>query len=150
IALIFLLLYMNYGSVKDALIVMLNVPFATVGGVITLYLSGYNLSVPSAVGFIAVFGIATLNGVVLVSYIRNLLQEGIPKREAILEACSKRLRPILITATATSLGLVPMLLSTDIGSELQKPLATVVIGGIFTSTLLTLIVLPLVYDMVRR
>ncbi|MCX8164530.1 MAG: CusA/CzcA family heavy metal efflux RND transporter [Aquificaceae bacterium] len=150
ILLIFLLLYLNYRSVRDSLMVILNVPFATVGGAFSLYLLGYNLSVPSAVGFIAVFGIATLNGVVLVSYIRNLMEEGVEKREAIMQACSRRLRPILITATATSLGLLPMLLTTDIGSEVQKPLASVVIGGIFTSTLLTLIILPLVYDAINR
>ncbi len=148
IALIFLLLYINYASLRDALVVMLNVPFAVVGGVIALYLSGYNLSVPSAVGFIAVFGIATLNGVVLVSYTKSLIEEGVPIRNALFQAGSKRLRPILITATAASLGLMPMLLSRDIGSEVQKPLAVVVIGGIFTSTMLTLIVLPLVYEIV--
>lgn len=148
IGLIFLLLYMNYASLRDALVVMLNVPFAVVGGVIALYLSGYNLSVPSAVGFIAVFGIAVLNGVVLISYARNLIEEGVPVREALFQAGSRRLRPILITATAASLGLLPMLLSRDIGSEVQKPLAVVVIGGIFTSTMLTLVVLPLVYELV--
>ena len=148
IGLIFLLLYMNYASLRDALVVMLNVPFAVVGGVIALYLSGYNLSVPSAVGFIAVFGIAVLNGVVLISYARSLIEEGVPVREALFQAGSRRLRPILITATAASLGLLPMLLSRDIGSEVQKPLAVVVIGGIFTSTMLTLVVLPLVYELV--
>jgi cobalt-zinc-cadmium resistance protein CzcA len=146
IALIFLLLYINYNSVRDALIVMLNVPFATIGGVFALYFSGYNLSVPSAIGFIAVFGIATLNGVVLVSYIKSLLEDGLPIRTAVVQGASRRLRPILITATATSLGLVPMLLSKGIGSEVQKPLALVVIGGIFTSTLLTLLILPSVYE----
>jgi len=146
IALIFLLLYINYNSVRDALIVMLNVPFATIGGVFALYFSGYNLSVPSAIGFIAVFGIATLNGVVLVSYIKSLLEDGLPIRSAVVQGASRRLRPILITATATSLGLVPMLLSKGIGSEVQKPLALVVIGGIFTSTLLTLLILSSVYE----
>jgi cobalt-zinc-cadmium resistance protein CzcA len=146
IALIFLLLYINYNSVRDALIVMLNVPFATIGGVFALYFSGYNLSVPSAIGFIAVFGIATLNGVVLISYIKSLLEDGLPIRSAVVQGASRRLRPILITATATSLGLVPMLLSKGIGSEVQKPLALVVIGGIFTSTLLTLLILPSVYE----
>ncbi|MFN3265080.1 MAG: efflux RND transporter permease subunit, partial [Aquificaceae bacterium] len=148
IGLIFLLLYVNYASIRDALVVMLNVPFAVVGGVFALYFSGYSLSVPSAVGFIAVFGIATLNGVVLISYAKSLIEEGVPVREALLQAGSRRLRPILITATAASLGLLPMLLSRDIGSEVQKPLAVVVIGGIFTSTMLTLIVLPLVYELV--
>jgi cobalt-zinc-cadmium resistance protein CzcA len=143
---IFVLLYLNYNSLRDALIVLLNVPFATIGGVFALYISGYNLSVPSAIGFIAVFGIATLNGVVLVSYIRSLLEDGYSLKEAVLKAASRRLRPILITATASSLGLVPMLFARDIGSEIQKPLAVVVIGGIFTSTTLTLLILPLVYE----
>ena len=150
ILLIFLLLYLNYSSVRDALIIMLNVPFATIGGIVALYLSGFNLSVPSSIGFIAVFGIATLNGVVLVSYIRQLLENRMGIKEAVREAAMLRIRPILITATAASLGLVPMLLTTDIGSEVQKPLATVVVGGIFTSTLLTLVILPAVYESVYR
>ncbi|WP_457601441.1 efflux RND transporter permease subunit [Hydrogenivirga sp.] len=150
ILLIFLLLYLNYNSVRDALVIMLNVPFATIGGIIALYISGFNLSVPSAIGFIAVFGIATLNGVVLVSYIRQLLENKIDIGDAVKRAAMLRIRPILITATAASLGLVPMLLTTDIGSEVQKPLATVVVGGIFTSTLLTLIILPAVYESVYR
>jgi cobalt-zinc-cadmium resistance protein CzcA len=150
ILLIFLLLYLNYNSVRDALLIMLNVPFATIGGIVALYFSGFNLSVPSAIGFIAVFGIATLNGVVLVSYIRQLLENGHGITDAVKKAAMLRIRPILITATAASLGLVPMLLTSDIGSEVQKPLATVVVGGIFTSTLLTLIILPSVYEWVYR
>lgn len=150
IFLIFVLLYVNYNSVKDALIVMLNVPFATIGGIVSLYISGYNLSVPAAIGFIAVFGIATLNGVVLISYIRQLLQEGLDIDKAIEKATRLRLRPILITATAASLGLIPILLTSDIGSETQKPIATVVIGGIFTSTMLTLLILPIVYKTFYR
>ncbi len=150
ILLIFLLLFINYNSVKDALIIMLNVPFATIGGIIALYLSGFNLSVPAAIGFIAVFGIATLNGVVLVSYIRQMLEEGFNIGEAISKATRLRLRPILITATAASLGLVPILFTNDIGSEIQKPIAVVVIGGIFTSTFLTLILLPIVYKFAYR
>ena len=150
IMLIFLLLFINYNSVKDSLIIMLNVPFATIGGIIALYFSGFNLSVPAAIGFIAVFGIATLNGVVLVSYIRQMLEEGFDIEEAIQRATKLRLRPILITATAASLGLVPILFTTDIGSEIQKPIAVVVIGGIFTSTFLTLILLPIVYKYVYK
>lgn len=145
ILLIFLLLFINYNSVKDALIIMLNVPFATIGGIIALYISGFNLSVPAAIGFIAVFGIATLNGVVLVSYIRQMLEKGFDIEKSISKATKLRLRPILITATAASLGLVPILFTNDIGSEIQKPIAVVVIGGIFTSTFLTLILLPIVY-----
>ncbi|MGC8869115.1 MAG: efflux RND transporter permease subunit [Sulfurihydrogenibium sp.] len=150
ILLIFMLLYVNYNSFKDALIVILNVPFATIGGILSLYLSGYNLSVPAAIGFIAVFGIATLNGVVLISYIRQLIFEGKTVDEAINVATRLRLRPILITATASSLGLIPILLSGDIGSETQKPIAIVVIGGIFTSTMLTLLILPIVYRMFNK
>jgi cobalt-zinc-cadmium resistance protein CzcA len=150
ILLIFMLLYVNYNSFKDALIVILNVPFATIGGILSLYLSGYNLSVPAAIGFIAVFGIATLNGVVLISYIRQLIFERKTVDEAINVATRLRLRPILITATASSLGLIPILLSGDIGSETQKPIAIVVIGGIFTSTMLTLLILPIVYRMFNK
>ncbi len=147
---IFILLYLNFNSVKDALIVMLNVPFAVIGGVIALYISGFNLSVPSAIGFIAIFGIATLNGVVLVSYIKLMLQENLELRQAIKTAAKLRLRPILITAITTFIGLVPLLVITDIGSEVQKPLATVVVGGIITSTFLTLLVIPTVYELVQR
>lgn len=147
VLLIFLLLFLNYGSIKDSLIVILNVPFATIGGIIALYISGFNLSVPSAIGFIAVFGIATLNGVVLVSYIRQLISEGLDVDSSIYQATKLRIRPILITATASSFGLLPILFTSDIGSEIQKPIAVVVVGGIFTSTLLTLVVLPVVYKL---
>ncbi len=150
ILLIFLLLYINYNSIRDALIIMLNVPFATIGGIIALYFSGFHLSVPAAIGFIAVFGIATLNGVVLVSYIRQMLEEGFDINKAIEKATKLRLRPILITATAASLGLVPILFTQDIGSEIQKPIAVVVIAGIFSSTFLTLILLPIVYKISYR
>ncbi len=150
ILLIFILLYINYNSIRDSLLIMLNVPFATIGGILALYISGFNLSVPAAIGFIAVFGIATLNGVVLVSYIRQMLDEGFNIDEAINKATRLRIRPILITATAASLGLVPILFTYDIGSEIQKPIAVVVIGGIFSSTFLTLILLPVVYKFVWK
>ncbi|PMP60343.1 MAG: CusA/CzcA family heavy metal efflux RND transporter [Sulfurihydrogenibium sp.] len=150
ILLIFIILYINYNSAKDSLIVMLNVPFAVIGGIVALYISGFNLSVPAAIGFIAVFGIATLNGVVLISYIRQMLEEGKPIDKAIEIATRLRLRPILITATAASLGLIPILITNDVGSETQKPIATVVIGGIFTSTMLTLLILPAVYKLFYR
>ncbi|WP_297453649.1 CusA/CzcA family heavy metal efflux RND transporter [Persephonella sp.] len=150
IALIFLLLFINYNSIRDAFLIMLNVPFATIGGILALYISGFNLSVPASIGFIAVFGIATLNGVVLVSYIRQVLDEGKDIDTAIQKATTLRLRPILITATAASLGLVPILFTNDIGSEIQKPIAVVVIGGIFSSTFLTLILLPVVYRFVYK
>ena len=150
ILIIFILLYLNYNSVRDALVVMLNVPFAVIGGIVALYISGFNLSVPSAIGFIAVFGIATLNGVVLVSYIKQLLQEYKDVREAVKRAAILRIRPILITAITTFIGLIPLLVITDIGSEIQKPLATVVVGGIITSTFLTLIILPAIYEWAYR
>ncbi len=145
IFLIFVLLYLNFNSVRDALVVMLNVPFAVIGGILALYVSGFNLSVPSAIGFIAIFGIATLNGVVLVTYIKQLLEEGLDPDTAIKRASILRIRPILITAITTFIGLIPLVVITDIGSEVQKPLATVVLGGIFSSTLLTLLILPVVY-----
>jgi len=150
IFLIFVLLYLNFNSVRDALVVMLNVPFAIIGGIVALYASGFNLSVPSAIGFIAIFGIATLNGVVLVTYIRQLLENGYDIREAVKKAAILRIRPILITAITTFMGLIPLLIISDIGSEVQKPLATVVVGGIFTSTLLTLVILPAVYEIAYR
>ena len=150
ILIIFILLYLNYNSIRDALVVMLNVPFAVIGGIVALYISGFNLSVPSAIGFIAVFGIATLNGVVLVSYIKQLLQEHKDVREAVKRAAILRIRPILITAITTFIGLIPLLVITDIGSEIQKPLATVVVGGIITSTFLTLVILPAIYEWAYR
>jgi len=150
IFLIFIFLYLNFNSIRDALVVMLNVPFAVIGGIVALYISGFNLSVPSAIGFIAIFGIATLNGVVLVTYIRQLLEDGYEIREAVKRAALLRIRPILITAITTFIGLIPLLVISDIGSEVQKPLATVVVGGIFTSTLLTLVILPAVYESVYR
>ncbi len=150
IMLIFVLLYLTYNSIRDALVVMLNVPFSVIGGIFALYISGFNLSVPSAIGFIAVFGIATLNGVVLVSYIKALLEDGLDIRSACEKGALLRIRPILITATTTFIGLLPLILITDIGSEVQKPLAVVVVGGVITSTLLTLIILPSVYEWAYR
>jgi cobalt-zinc-cadmium resistance protein CzcA len=145
LGLIFLLLFMSFGSVRNALLIIMNVPFALIGGVLSLAVSGQYLSVPSSVGFIALFGVAVLNGVVLVSYFDTLLQQGLAIEDAVLRGALLRLRPVLMTATVASLGLVPLLLSHGIGSEVQRPLATVVIGGLITSTLLTLLVLPSVY-----
>jgi cobalt-zinc-cadmium resistance protein CzcA len=150
ILLIFVLLYLSFGSVRNALLILLNVPFAMIGGIWALYLSGQYLSVPSSVGFIALFGVAVLNGVVLVSYINQLRREGLALDDAIRTGCERRLRPVLMTATAASLGLIPLLLSHGIGSEVQRPLATVVVGGLFTSTLLTLVVLPTLYKWFER
>lgn len=143
--LIFLLLFGNFNSVKNSLLILLNIPLALVGGIVGLYITGQNLSVPSSVGFIALFGIALLNGVILVSYINQLLLEGLSLREACIKGACLRLRPVLMTATVTALGLVPLLFSSGTGSEVQRPLATVVVGGLVTSTALTLLVIPALY-----
>jgi len=145
LGLIFLLLYLSFGSIKNAVLIIMNVPFALVGGIVALYVSGQYLSVPSSVGFIALFGVAVLNGVVMVSYFNQLLQEGLNLDEAVLRGAMMRLRPVLMTATVASLGLIPLLLSTGIGSEVQRPLATVLDGSLVSSTLLTLLVLPALY-----
>ena len=145
LGLIFLMLFMSFSSLRYAALIFLNVPFAAIGGIVALFLGGLYLSVPAAVGFIAVFGIAVLNGVVLVDYINQLRAEGQSVTEAIRKGAELRLRPVLMTALTTSLGLLPLLLANDIGSNVQRPLAAVVIGGLFTSTLLTLLVLPTIY-----
>ncbi|WP_417068478.1 efflux RND transporter permease subunit [Niveibacterium terrae] len=146
IGLIFLLLYTAFNSVRHATLIIANVPFAVIGGIVGLFLSGQYLSVPSAIGFIAVFGVAMLNGIVMVSFLNDLQERGRSIREAVREGAALRLRPVLMTATVAILGLVPMLLSTGIGAETQRPLATVVIGGLITSTALTLLLLPLLYE----
>jgi cobalt-zinc-cadmium resistance protein CzcA len=143
IALILVLLYTAFQSMRHALLIISGVPFSVVGGILALLLSGQNLSVPAAIGFIAVFGVAMLNGVVLVAYLVQLREEGRPLLEVVREGCGLRLRPVLMTATVTILGLVPLLIARGIGAEVQRPLATVVVGGLFTSTLLTLFVLPI-------
>ena len=120
-------------------------PFASIGGVFGLAITGEYLSVPASVGFIALWGIAVLNGVVLVTYVRKLREDGIPIAQAIREGCAQRFRPVMMTATVALLGLVPFLFATGPGSEVQRPLAIVVIGGLITSTLLTLVVLPVLY-----
>lgn len=145
IALIFFILFSAFNSLKYAALIILNLPFALIGGIVGLWISGQYLSVPASVGFIALFGVAVLNGVVLVSYINKLREEGLGLEESILTGCERRLRPVLMTALVAILGLIPMLFATGPGSEIQKPLATVVIGGLITSTLLTLIVLPTLY-----
>ncbi len=145
LGLIFFLLYMSFNSVRNALLIILNVPFALVGGIFALAVSGQYLSVPSSVGFIALFGVAVLNGVVMVSYFNQLVRQGMPLDEAVMQGAILRLRPVLMTATVASLGLIPLLLSSGIGSEVQRPLATVVVGGLASSTLLTLLVVPPLY-----
>ena len=143
--LIFLLLYFAFHSVGQALLIMLNVPLALIGGVLALYLSGQYLSVPSSIGFIALFGVAVLNGVVLVDSINRHVAGATDILRAIREGAESRFRPVMMTATIAALGLVPLLLATGVGSEVQRPLATVVVGGLFSSTLLTLFLLPALY-----
>lgn len=145
ISLIFLLLYTTFGSVRQALLVLTNVPFALIGGVFALWLSGQYMSVPASVGFIALLGIAVLNGVVLVSYFNHLLAEKMPLQEVVVEGAKRRLRPVLMTAMIAAFGLLPLVFASGPGSEIQKPLAIVVIGGLVTSTLLTLVLLPILF-----
>ena len=150
IGLIFLLLYTAFNSLVYASLIIANVPFAIIGGVIALLLGGFYVSVPSAIGFIAVFGVAMLNGIVLVSFIHEQrVTRELTLREAVREGSLLRLRPVLMTASVAILGLVPMLLSGGVGAETQRPLAAVVIGGLFTSTALTLLVLPVMYEWVE-
>ncbi|MGE0201546.1 MAG: efflux RND transporter permease subunit [Candidatus Melainabacteria bacterium] len=150
ILIIFFLLMATFSSYKHALLVMLNVPFALIGGVIALWVRGMYLNVPACIGFIALFGVAVLNGLVLVSYINQLRAEGKDVLTAIQEGAETRLRPVLMTALVATLGFMPMALSTGSGAEVQKPLATVVIGGLITSTLLTLVVLPVIYSWISQ
>ena len=145
IALIFFMLFLTFRSVRQAGLVILNIPFALIGGVVGLFVSGLYLSVPASVGFITLFGVAVLNGVVMVAYFNQLREAGRTVLQAVQEGAERRLRPVLMTALIASLGLVPMLLATGPGSELQRPLAVVVISGLITSTLLTLILLPTLY-----
>ena len=144
--LVFVLLYGTFDAAGPALLIFLNVPFAAVGGVFALALRGMPFSISAGVGFIALFGVAVLNGVVLVSYIRKLeREEGATPVVAAGKAALVRMRPVLTTALVAALGFVPMALSTGAGAEVQRPLATVVIGGLVTATLLTLLVLPTLY-----
>jgi len=145
LGLIFLLLFSTFGSVRQALLVLSNIPFALIGGMFALFISGEYLSVPASIGFIALLGIAVLNGVVLVTYFNQLYAQGVPIDRVVVEGALRRLRPVLMTASIAALGLVPLLFASGPGSEVQKPLAIVVIGGLVTSTLLTLILLPILY-----
>jgi cobalt-zinc-cadmium resistance protein CzcA len=145
LGLILFLLWLAFGSRRLALLIFLNVPFAVIGGVAALLLRDIPFSVSAAVGFIALFGVSVLNGLVLVSFARHLEEQGVEHEAAIQRAAELRLRPVLTTALVASLGFVPMALSTSPGSEVQRPLATVVIGGLVTSTFLTLVVLPVFY-----
>jgi len=147
LGLIFLLLYLTFGSSLQAALVFCNVPFAAIGGVLALWASGEFLSVPASVGFIALIGIAVLNGVVLISYINKLVAEGRREiHEAVIEGARRRMRPVVLTATIAAFGLTPFLFATGPGAEIQRPLAIVVIGGLITATILTLVLLPILYD----
>ncbi|MGB0206158.1 MAG: efflux RND transporter permease subunit [Neptuniibacter sp.] len=150
IVLIGLLLYFSFSSLGQAALVLLNLPLALIGGVAALFISGQYLSVPSSVGFITLFGVAVLNGVVMVESINLRIQDGQRMADAVYEGACSRLRPVLMTALTSALGLIPILLSTDIGSEIQKPLATVVVGGLISSTLLTMLVIPSLYDVFSK
>ena len=145
LAFIFVILFTTFASVRQALLVLSNIPFALVGGIVALWLTGEYLSVPASVGFIALLGIAVLNGVVLVSYFNQLHAEGLTLHEAVVQGARRRLRPVLMTASITAFGLIPLLFATGPGSEIQRPLAIVVIGGLITATALTLILLPILY-----
>ena len=145
IGLILLLLFITFKSVNLSLLVISNLPFALIGGILSLYISGLYLSVPASVGFIVLFGVAVLNGIVLVSQISQLREEGMELQEAIKKGSHNRLRPVLMTALISIFSLTPMLFANGAGSEIQKPLATVVVGGLITSTLLTLLIIPSVY-----
>lgn len=145
IALIFLILFATFSSIKQALLILSNIPFAMIGGVFALWLSGEYLSVPASVGFIALLGIAVLNGVVMVSYFNQLEAQGMDKLSIVVEGAKRRLRPVLMTASIAAFGLVPLLFASGPGSEIQKPLAIVVIGGLVSSTVLTLLLLPIFY-----
>ncbi len=143
--LISLLLYMSFGSIKNTLLILINIPLALVGGVVALWIGGENLSVPASVGFIALFGIALENGMVLVTHLNQQIKQGLPMETASVEGAIRRMRPVLMTACTTALGLIPLLVATGTGSEIQRPLATVVVGGLVSSTLITLLVLPSLY-----
>lgn len=145
IGLVFLLLFATFGSIKQALLILSNIPFAMIGGVFALWISGEYLSVPASVGFIALLGIAVLNGVVMVSYFNQLEAQGMQVLTIVVEGAKRRLRPVLMTASIAAFGLIPLLFATGPGSEIQRPLAIVVIGGLVSSTTLTLVLLPIFY-----
>ena len=145
LVLIFLVLFSTFGSLRQSLLVLSNIPFALIGGVVALAVTGEYLSVPASVGFIALLGIAVLNGVMLVTWFNQLRALGRPLQEVVVEGAKRRLRPVLMTATTAAFGLAPLLFATGPGSEIQRPLAIVVIGGLVSSTLLTLVLLPILY-----
>jgi cobalt-zinc-cadmium resistance protein CzcA len=149
--LIFIFLHFAFRSFKDAVMIFSSVPLATVGGVLLLWTRGMPFSVSAGIGFIALFGIAVLNGIVLIEHFKDLQHKGMTNmHELIIKGTTERLRPVLLTASAAAMGFLPMAISTGAGAEVQRPLATVVIGGLITSTLLTMIALPLLYEIFNR
>ena len=150
LVLIFVLIFLAFGSLRQALLVYSGIPLAVTGGVAALWFRGMPFSITAAVGFIALTGVAVLNGMVLVTYFNQLREEGKDLLASVLEGSLTRLRPVLMTAAVASLGFVPMALATGAGAEVQRPLATVVIGGILSSTVLTLILLPVLYEWAER
>jgi heavy metal efflux system protein len=150
LGLIFVLLFASFGTIRHSLLVFTGVPFALTGGVLALWLRGLHFSISAGVGFIALSGVAVLNGLVLVSFIGGLRKAGLGPDEAVMQGCLTRLRPVLMTALVASIGFVPMALAQGMGAEVQRPLATVVIGGVISSTLLTLLVLPAIYGWFER
>ena len=147
---IFLILFITFGNVKDAILTILNVPFALIGGILALHITRMNFSISAGIGFIALFGVCIQNGVILISVFRKNLDEGMHLDEAVLQGVISRVRPVVMTALMAAIGLLPAAISTGIGSETQKPLAIVVIGGLVTSTILTLLLLPIIYTLVHH
>lgn len=147
---IFLLLYASFNSFKNAGLIMLNVPFAMIGGIVALFISHQTISVPAIIGFIALFGVAVQNGVILITYIMHMQRRGYPVAQAAVEGAAIRLRPVLMTALVAIMGLVPKIISNGTGAEVQRPLATVVLGGLVSATVLTLVVLPTVYALINK
>ena len=145
LGLIFILLFLTFRSVRQAILILSIIPFALVGGIVALWVTGEYLSVPASVGFIALLGITVLNGVVLVSYFNQLRHEGMAMADVVIQGARRRLRPVLMTASITAFGLIPLLFASGPGSEIQRPLAIVVIGGLITATALTLMLLPILY-----
>jgi len=150
LGLILVLLYFSLGSMRDVFIVATGIPLGAIGGVAALWIRGMPFTVSAAVGFIALSGVAILNGLVLVTFIRQRLNAGLPVADAVHEGCLVRLRPVLMTALVAAVGFIPMAVNVGVGGEVQRPLATVVIGGALSNTLLTLIVLPVLYTWVQR
>ena len=150
VCIIFILLFSTFQSFGDALLIMLNLPFALIGGTFALYLSGTNFNISAAVGYIAVFGVSVLNGVVLVSSMLQAADEGLSLHESIIRGCEIRFRPIIVSAIVAIIGFLPAAVSHGIGAEIQRPLARVVIGGLISSTPLTLLVLPAIYELLSQ